>query len=212
MNKRTREDYLRVIYHLQSEKNRAVKNSEIALFLKIRKPSVTQAIDVLEAEGYIEKSEKHKIALSSKGISLATNITKKHRILENFLSNFLKMDKKVAHKEAHELEHSFTDDSINKIYKVIGKPKKCPHGKEIPQENDVVRLDQMYDGDKGRILFSKVSEGEILERISSLGILPDTEIKVLSKIRKGPSTIRVKDSNVALGNEICSQIYVRLNK
>jgi len=46
--------------------------------------------------------------------------------------NVLKIDSKNVHQEAHRLEHAFSDDSINKIKKLLGNPKKDPHGKPIP--------------------------------------------------------------------------------
>jgi len=37
------------------------------------------------------------------------------------------------HQEAHRLEHAFSDKSVEKIRKLLGNPKKDPHGKPIPQ-------------------------------------------------------------------------------
>ena len=55
----------------------------------------------------------------------------KHRVIETFLFKKLKMGKNEIHAEACEIEHSMSDDAVNRLYNFNGKPKRDPHGREI---------------------------------------------------------------------------------
>ena len=52
--------------------------------------------------------------------------------IERFLQDMLRVNAKKIHEEAHRLEHAFSDESINRLRKVLGNPKYDPHGKPIP--------------------------------------------------------------------------------
>ena len=71
--------------------------------------------------------------LATKGRRAAEKLTSKHRIIELFLKEVLKLRKTDFHEEAHRLEHAFSDESIGQIKRLLGNPKKDPHGKPIPK-------------------------------------------------------------------------------
>ena len=127
-----REDYLRGSYILEEEK-RELKSIDLAHYLNVSKPSVSEMVQELNKEGLISYKKYSKLRFTAKGRRIAQKLTSKHRLIELFLKNVLKIDSKNVHQEAHRLEHAFSDDSINKIKKMLGNPKKDPHGKPIPQ-------------------------------------------------------------------------------
>ncbi len=135
MIKKTKEDYLRAIYHFQEEQdNKAgVSSINIADYLNISKSSVSEMLRKLAKEGLIHPLSYKKIKLTKKGLTESITVTKKHRIIEVFLSNILKIRSKNIHKEAHRLEHAFSNDSLNSIKKLIKNTANCPHGKPIPK-------------------------------------------------------------------------------
>lgn len=126
-----KEDYLRGLYILQEEKGE-IKSIDLAHYLNISKPSVSEMIQKLNKEGVISYKKYSKIKFTSKGRKLAQKLTSKHRLIELFLKNMLKIKSNNVHQEAHRLEHAFSDDSIVKLRKILGDPKKDPHGKPIP--------------------------------------------------------------------------------
>ena len=126
-----REDYLRGLYILEEEKGN-IKSIDLAHYLKVSKPSVSEMVQELNEEGLILYKKYSKLKFTAKGKRIAKKLTSKHRLIELFLKNILKIDSKNLHEEAHRLEHAFSDDSINKIKKLLGNPKKDPHGKPIP--------------------------------------------------------------------------------
>ena len=127
-----REDYLRVLYILDEEKHE-MKSIDLAHYLDISKPSVSEMVKELNKEGLISYKKYSKLKFTPKGRKIAQKLTSKHRLIEFFLKNMLKIESKNVHQEAHRLEHAFSDDSIKKLRKLLGNPKKDPHGKPIPK-------------------------------------------------------------------------------
>ena len=131
MKSASKEDYLRGIYHLM-EDNKEVKSVELADYLNITKPSVSQMLQELNKEGMIDYKRYSRLKLTDKGRKIAEKVTFKHRIIETFLKSMLKINSTEIHEEAHRLEHAFSDKSINRLRKMLGNPKLDPHGKTIP--------------------------------------------------------------------------------
>lgn len=135
MIKKTKEDYLRAIYHLWEDKKdpqEGINSVSLSDYLGISKPTVSEMLRKLMKEELIHMSRYGKINLTKKGLSESKAITRKHRIIETFLTKTLKLSPRSIHEEAHRLEHAFSDDSINSICKLIKDIKHCPHGKLIP--------------------------------------------------------------------------------
>ena len=131
MKSASKEDYLRGIYHLM-EDNKEVKSVELADYLNITKPSVSQMLQELDKGGMIEYKRYSRLKFTDKGRKIAEKVTFKHRIIETFLKSMLKINSTEIHEEAHRLEHAFSDKSINRLRKMLGNPKLDPHGKPIP--------------------------------------------------------------------------------
>ena len=128
----SKEDYLRGLYILEEEKGQ-IKSIDLAHYLNVSKPSVSEMVKELNREGLISHKIYSSLNFTPKGRKIAKKLTSKHRLIELFLKNVLKIASKNIHQEAHRLEHAFSDDSINRIKKLLGNPKKDPHGKPIPQ-------------------------------------------------------------------------------
>ena len=127
----SKEDYLRGIYILEEEKGQ-IKSIDLAHYLNVSKPSVSEMIKELQKEGLISHKKYSKLQFTSKGRRIALKLTQKHRLIELFLKNILQIKSKSIHQEAHRLEHAFSDESISKLRNILGNPKKDPHGKPIP--------------------------------------------------------------------------------
>ena len=127
-----REDYLRGLYILEEEKGE-LKSIDLAHYLNVSKPSVSEMVKELGREGLISYKKYSKLKFTQKGRSIAQKLTSKHRLIELFLRKVLKIGPRNVHQEAHRLEHAFSDESIRKIRGMLGNPKKDPHGKPIPQ-------------------------------------------------------------------------------
>ncbi len=131
----TKQDYLRVIYHFVEEQGdeKKVNSVDIAKYMSISKSSVSEMLRKLVKEDLIKPIQYGKVIFTKKGLKESIDVTKKHRIIEVFLSEILKINKRIIHDEAHRLEHAFSKESISAIEKLIKNTKNCPHGKPIPK-------------------------------------------------------------------------------
>ena len=131
MATRNQEDYLRALFILDERKGE-LKSSDVASYLKVSKPSVSEMVRRLSDEGFVKAEPYSKLQFTKKGKKLAEQLTSKHRIIELFLKKILKRSKEHIHEEAHRLEHAFSDESIERMKGLLGNPKTDPHGKPIP--------------------------------------------------------------------------------
>ena len=134
MINKSREDYLRAIYHLQEEQDntKGCNSIDISNYLQISKSSVSEMLRKLTDEDLINSELYGKVKLTNKGKKIAIEMTRKHRIIEVFLKEILKIKGKKIHEEAHLLEHAFSDESIEALSNLIDNKISCPHGKKIP--------------------------------------------------------------------------------
>lgn len=208
----SKEDYLKKIYHLQKNKNRAIKSIELANEMKVSKASINEMVKKLALAGLIEYKRYSSINLTKKGIEEAEKIVYKHKILENFLSKILGITKNKVHDEADKLEHGVSKEAADKLNKLLNNPETCPHGDKIPDSNKkACLLGGICVGKDATVLFTKIKNKKILERINSIGLVPETKIKVINKIKKGPIELQVRGVKVALGEDIYNKIYVKEN-
>ena len=112
------EDYLEAIYVL-SLKNKPVRIKDIATFLSVKLPSVTEAIDRLVKDGYAVHAPYEDVTLTKKGEYVGKNTWEKHQILFKFLKDILKVPQDKAFREACLVEHCISDETKDKLKKFM---------------------------------------------------------------------------------------------
>jgi DtxR family Mn-dependent transcriptional regulator len=73
----------------------------------------------LAQEKYINYSPYHGSTLTDKGTREAKKITRKHRLLETFLSDVLHIGKDKVHSQACELEHALSDEAEESLCRLL---------------------------------------------------------------------------------------------
>ena len=206
-----REDYLKAIYKLQTKNNRSVSVKELSAFLHISKPSISEMIRKLADHGFVNYKKYGKIFLTPKGIVEAEKILKKHRLIETFLHKVLNIKKEDVHNEAEKMEHALSTKVAKNIDEMLDFPKKDVCGDEIPRNIDkkIIRLCDVCANKKAEIVFSKVDDDKVCDRLNSLGLIPSSDVFVVRKIKNGPLILKVKKSKIMLDDDICCHIYVR---
>lgn len=125
------EEYLEVLYRNGSNKEQ-VSTTKLSKDLGIAPGSVTQMLKKLEDLGYIEYTPYKGATLTDEGMKIAQKITRKHRILEKFLSDVLKIKEENIHDQACEMEHSLSDEAERALCTMLHHPDLCPDDKLIP--------------------------------------------------------------------------------
>ena len=111
------EMYLETIYTL-SNRSDFVRSIDICEEMGFSKPSVSRAMKLLKADGYIEMEGNGRITLTQKGLDVAAKIYNRHTILTEF---FLKLgiSENTAVDDACKIEHVISDESMDAIKKFI---------------------------------------------------------------------------------------------
>lgn len=125
-----RQDYVRAIFVL-SEGRGEVRSKDLVSYLQVRKNTVSEMLSRLKREGLVSFESYGAVSLTGTGRSLARKLTRKHRLIELFLTKILKRKPESVHEEAGRLEHDFSEESLKEMKKLLGAPRVDPHGKPI---------------------------------------------------------------------------------
>lgn len=106
--KKSVEDYLKVIYTLS--KRKAVHGADIAGELGVSRPTVSVALKALAEEGYVFADDTHEIHLTEKGKRIAEDTYERHSTFCRLLTG-LGVDEKTAAADACEMEHAVSSES-----------------------------------------------------------------------------------------------------
>lgn len=214
MSTDNREDYLISILRL-SEGKGVVKTTELAAFINVAPASVTEMLKTLQKEGYVNYEKYRGVSLTEKGNEAARSIRRKHHIMERFLTDVLDVDHQQAHDEAHAAEHTISDDTANKICRIIG-PKvdcDCTTCSNPCSESDETRIAvsvvDMGHGSKGTISHLSCTDTDVIKRLIAMGFVPGRELEVISKISdKGPRIVKIGDASIALDYDLASAVMI----
>ena len=119
------EDYLETMLML-SEQRGYIKSIDIARHLDVTKPSVSYATKRLRENGYITMDDDGLIHLTETGMSIATKIYDRHKMLSRFL-NLLGIDKETADEDACKIEHDISQETYEAICNHVNNfLEECP--------------------------------------------------------------------------------------
>jgi DtxR family Mn-dependent transcriptional regulator len=224
------EEYLEAIYSF-NEKGELAKNQQLSERLRVSPPSVTQMIQRLAQEGLVEYKPYQGALLTGKGMALAQKVVRKHRLIERFLYDVLKISRNKIHSEACKLEHGLSDETAAALCKALNNPETCPDddpipvcsldvencsscetaraidGKEYPL---ITQLSNLKPGEEAEVCFFKGGKHSC-QRLMDMGLTPGTKVKVTTAAPfKGPLEVEVRNTSVALGRGLASQVYVKV--
>jgi DtxR family Mn-dependent transcriptional regulator len=189
----------------------------------------------LDKMDYVEYSQYKGAKLTEKGLKIAKNITRKHRLLERFLHDILKLKDHFLHDQACEMEHSLSDDAERALCQVLEHPDKCPGDSVIPacdlkfttceecmqrREEEVNEVGKRHENlipimelekqQKGKVSFIR-GDYKVIRRLLDMGITIGASISVI-KIAplSGPVEVAIRGSKLAIGRDIACNVFVEL--
>ncbi len=105
----------------------------IAKALGISSASAYEEINHLIKKGLVEKRNGD-IYITEEGIRGINSLIRAHRVVETLLVKAgIEPDK--ACELAKMFDYALPEEVVDKLYEYLGKPSKCPHGREIPGSN-----------------------------------------------------------------------------
>jgi DtxR family Mn-dependent transcriptional regulator len=124
------EEYLQTIFWLM-EAGLPITGANIARAMQLSPPTVHEMIKRLERDGYVTRGGDKILQLTPEGRVEAEQITRRHRMIERFLTDVLGIPWDEVHEEAERLEHAMSPVLEERMRAAIGDATTCPHGHPI---------------------------------------------------------------------------------
>lgn len=197
------EDYLVNILRL-SEHGGVVKTSTLSKFMGVSPASVSEMLKILAEQGMVDYRKYKGVSLTEKGAEYARGIKRKHKILERFLTDVLDASDIDAHEEACKIEHVLSDDSAEKLGRIVN----IRNGSDRRSANSM-SLDLMEPGNNGTISHLECDDSAKIRRLLSIGFVPGREVKLENRLSsQGPLIVRVGNSSIALDLDLASKVFI----
>jgi len=208
------QDYLKVIYKLQSSGQRATTTA-IAKEMGVAPSSVTSMVKKLAALGLANHAPYRGVELSDAGTKIALEVIRHHRLLEQYLAETLGLGIDAVHAEADRLEHVISEELEARIDEQLGYPTHDPHGDPIPDaglnvDRTALRsLEAVELGEEATVLRIPDGDAGLLRYLAELTLLPGRKVTMRrSEPFGGPLTVDVDGSEHAISRELAGQIGV----
>ncbi len=174
------EEYLQTIFWLM-EAGLPITGANIARAMQLSPPTVHEMIKRLEADGYVTRSEDKILHLTDDGRSEAEQITRRHRMIERFLTDVLGIPWDEVHEEAERLEHAMSPVLEERMKAAIGEATTCPHGHPIEGVREQgAPLSDVDIGASVVILRFENEAESLLRYLKDIGLEPGLEGTVAS--------------------------------
>lgn len=215
----TVEDYLKTILKLESDLDEAsgdlVGTGRIAAELGVAPGTVTSMVKTLAEAGLVAHEPYSGVRLTSSGRRLAGHVLRRHRLIELFLVQVMGMDWSSVHPEAERLEHAVSDELVERMDEMLGRPSVDPHGDPIPDregaitEAELPSLASCPVGERLRVSRVIDQEESFLQLVEGRGLMPGSEIEVRERDRAADTVELDVDGDTArLGLRAASKILV----
>lgn len=210
------EEYLQTIESLNEEGGPVIQ-ARIAERLGKSAASVSEMLDRLTGEGYVDRSGRE-IILTTQGEELARRVIRKHRLAERLLVDVLGLAWHKVHDEASRWEHVMSDEVEERLVKLLGDPGTCPHGNPIPGSSNPpteweqqVALADVPPGTAFR--FERLTEAveldlACLRYLDEAGFIPGTTATVQTRAPDGTLVLLLDGGTLALGGDLCRKLFV----
>lgn len=205
------EDYLEAIAD-QIDANGHAHSKELAEKLKVKMPSVTNALQALAARDLIVYKPHQPVVLTAAGAQAAAVIRKRHNCLCRFFEDVLALSHKEADATACKVEHDInenvlrrltvlTDFIVNDSQMQILRHKLSEAFADLPSDvpvQDLVALNDLEDGESGVIAHVSASlKG--MKKFADMGLVPGAVITLEGRAPLGDLLrIRLLDSMISL--------------
>src|SRR5271169_2737898 len=114
------ENLLKAILEL-NENGEQVIAARLAELLHISSAAVSMALKRLQRKKQLRISKQHTIRLTPVGFRLASDLVRRHRLIERLLTDVLHMPWEKVHDEAEKLEHAISPELEQRMLELFGR-------------------------------------------------------------------------------------------
>jgi DtxR family Mn-dependent transcriptional regulator len=210
------ENYLKAIYHLESDSKKGISTNAIAKSLETKASSVTDMVKKLSEKEVVLYIKYQGVTLTEFGKKTAANIVRKHRLWEVFLVEKLNFSWDEVHDVAEQLEHIKSPKLINQLDALLGFPTHDPHGDPIPDKDghvntvDKILLSTLHKDESGFCVGVNDSSSEFLRFLDKKKITLGKKITVLEKEDFDDSlSIEIDGEKLSISKKIANNLYIK---
>ena len=181
-----------------------------------RDPETVAGFDDAAAGGLIElRGDRY--VLTDEGRQAGRSVIRRHRLAECLLRDVLSAAADRMDADACSFEHVLRDGLDEKICVLLGHPRTCPHGKQIPEgpccrkarADRIVEVGPLADGrpgSGGRVAYLATRDNRQVQKVMAMGVLPGVDIQL---IRRFPSYVfQVGYSQFTVDEDLAAIIFV----
>ena len=170
------EEYLQSIFWLQ-EAGLPMTAANLARAMQLSAPTVHEMVGRLEDDGYVTRAADKSLSFTASGRDHASQIVRRHRLIERFLTDVLNIPWDEVHEEAERLEHAMSPTLEERMLAAIGDAKTCPHGHPIAAgtREEGVPLADVEEGASLRVLRFENEAEDVLHYLKETGLHPGLE-------------------------------------
>jgi DtxR family Mn-dependent transcriptional regulator len=213
------EKYLDALYglHLEGE---PIRTTAIAKELDLSPASVTEMVQRLATEGYVDYERYHGVRLTPKGVAAATDVLRRRRLLQVFLINVLGLDLDLAREESMRIEHAVSPEVEDRLCALLGNPQESPGEEDdIPlcprapedcpscQKQAIVPLTSLSPGHRG-VIRAILEDDMGTTALSRLSIEVGSEFQVL-KSDGVQVTVTTRGNRAQIGWDVAQRVVVK---
>lgn len=217
----TVENYLKAIYLGVSGLNpsqRLLPMGQLATSLGVAPGTATTMVKTLADSGLVEYEPYTGVRLTAAGEKLAALVLRRHRLIELFLVQVMGFNWDEVHDEAEQLEHVVSEQLIDRIDEMLGRPEADPHGDPIPDHEGTVKPQNVQSlmtcPLNTTVTVTRVVDQDrlFLRFIESHHLKPGESIEVEARDAASDS-VRVKgkdDQRITIGTRAASKLLVQI--
>ena len=216
----TVENYLKAIYLAQSVMAGdadLVPMGQLSSALGVVPGTATTMVKALAESGLVHYEPYMGVRLTPAGEKLASRVLRRHRLVELFLVKVLGMNWTDVHDEAERLEHAVSDQVIDRIDEMLGRPDVDPHGDPIPTAEGTMpsepSIDLLHAPLGAPLVVTRVldQDAEFLRYVERHHLMPGRGLVIAAR-DPGSDAVRLRSDDggeTTLGARAASRILVR---
>jgi DtxR family Mn-dependent transcriptional regulator len=152
------------------------------------------------------------------GRKSAEFLIRRHRLGECLFSLLLELDNKSMNSASCAFEHILDPQVTESLCRVLGHPRKCPHGKAIPtgyccletrapQGKGLIPLSELPPKSRGKIIFLKGAPKGELSHVIQMGMVPGRLFGIDEK--NSVILINIDERKLAIDRNMADLIFVK---
>jgi DtxR family Mn-dependent transcriptional regulator len=210
------EHYLETILALEEEGVVPLR-ARIVERLRLSAPAVSETVDRLTDQGFVEMHSDRSLHLTDRGRRIATSVVRRHRLAERLLVDVIGLEWEKVHREADRWEHAISADVEEKLVALLGDPATCPHGNPIPGSKHAPAHEPgvaLVTAGPGGVTVARISEklelyDDGLQFVANASLVPGATATVVARETDGVR-VRTASGEHVVPTRVAEQLYVEV--